>query len=287
VTAATPGTADALHLVATIGSPLALGTALLFYFGWVRANVETDALGYDLSLLDFSTTDYILKSINVLSVPLILLLIVALVLNGLHQRLVMSISRRTGRRVLLLHLGRLLGRSWILWGFLGVALFSSAPPILRGFAIPLSITLALLCAVYGRTLQRQVTGIEPWSSTGKVLIMVLLTLVVFWDTERIARTMGAGYAAQIAAGQQRMIAVTVYSANSLAIDAPGVEETKLNKADSEYSYRYTGLLLLERSGERYFLISEHWDARQEQVIVLHETDRIRMEFARHDAWSAP
>ncbi|MCA1673246.1 MAG: hypothetical protein LC799_13955, partial [Actinobacteria bacterium] len=144
-----------LHLIATIGSPLALGTALLFYFGWVRTKFQTEELGYHLSLLDFSTTDYVLKSINVLSVPLVLLLLVALVLNGLHQRLVVSTSRQAHRRVVLLLLARLLVMSWILWGLLGIALLSLAPPTLRGFAIPLSITLALLCAVYGRTLQRR------------------------------------------------------------------------------------------------------------------------------------
>jgi len=274
------GTANVLHLIATIGSPLALGTALLFYFGWVRTKKQTEELGYHVSILDFSTTDYILKSINVLYVPLVLLLIVALVLNGLHQRLVVPTSRRARRRVVLLHLARLLAMSWILWGLLGIALLSLAPPTLRSFAIPLSITLALLCAVYGRTLQRRFTGIEPWSSTGKVLVIVLLTFAVFWDTERVAKTMGEGYAAQIAADPQQLIAVTVYSAKSLEIDAPGIMETKLNKTDSEYSCRYSGLRLLERSGDRYFLINEHWDAQQGRVIVLRETDSIRMEFAR-------
>jgi len=274
------GTANVLHLIATIGSPLALGTALLFYFGWVRTKKQTEELGYHVSILDFSTTDYILKSINVLYVPLVLLLIVALVLNGLHQRLVVPTSRRARRRVVLLHLARLLAMSWILWGLLGIALLSLAPPNLRGFAIPISITLALLCALYGRALQRRFTGIDPWSPTGKVLVMVLLTFVVFWDTERVARTMGKGYAAQIAADpREELIAVTVYSTTSLVIDAPGIVETKLNKADSEYCCRYSGLRLLERSGDRYFLINERWNAQQGRIIVLRETDSIRMEFA--------
>ena len=267
-----------LHLIATIGSPVALGTALLFYYGWVRTKIQTKRLGYDLSILDFSTTDYILKSINVLSV-LVPLLIVALILNGLHQRLVVPISRRSRRRIALLRLARLLQMSWVLWSFLGIVILSLAPRALKGFAIPLSVTLALLCAVYGRTLQRKFTGIEPWSSTGKVLVIVLLTFAVFWGTERVARTMGEGYAAQIAADPQQQIAVTVFSAKSLEIDAPGVVEIQLNKDDSAYSYRYSGLRLLERSGDRYFLINEHWNAQQGRVIVLRETDNIRMEFS--------
>jgi hypothetical protein len=34
-----------LQLVSAIGSPLALGTALLFYFGWRRSEAQAEALG--------------------------------------------------------------------------------------------------------------------------------------------------------------------------------------------------------------------------------------------------
>jgi len=38
---------------------------------------------------------------------------------------------------------------------------------------------------------------------------------------------------------------------------------------------------MQRSGDRYLLMSEHWDARASRIIVLRETDAIRMEFS-HD-----
>jgi hypothetical protein len=60
------GAASTLRLVATVGSPIAIATGLLFYFGWVRASVQARALGYDTTILDWTIQDYILRSINVL-----------------------------------------------------------------------------------------------------------------------------------------------------------------------------------------------------------------------------
>lgn len=276
--APTRRTLDALHLIATIGSPLALGTVLLFYFGWVRTKTQAEKLGYHLSILDLSTTDYMLKSISALSVPLVPLLLLALALNGVHQRLMVPLSRRSRRREFLLRFAKMLTLSWILWGLVCVGVLLLAPSVIRGFAIPVSITLAVLCASYGRTLRKRVDGADPWSTTGKVLVIALLTFAVFWDVERIARTIGEGYGALIAANPQRLTAVTVYSAKSLWIDAPGVVETRRSDPGSEFSYRYEGLRLLEQSGDRYFLINEQWDEQHGRVIMLRETDSIRLEF---------
>ncbi|MET0168566.1 MAG: hypothetical protein ABW318_26675, partial [Vicinamibacterales bacterium] len=49
----------------SIGSPLALITALMFYFGWVRTQVQARELGYDVAVLQLSTPEYLLKSVNV------------------------------------------------------------------------------------------------------------------------------------------------------------------------------------------------------------------------------
>ena len=42
-----------MRLIATIGSPIAIATGLLFYFGWVRASVQAKQLGYDTAILDW------------------------------------------------------------------------------------------------------------------------------------------------------------------------------------------------------------------------------------------
>jgi hypothetical protein len=273
------GAGNALRLVATIGSPIAIVTALLFYFGWVRASSQAAQLGYDTAILDWSVQDYILRSILVLFIPLMALLALALLLIWVHRRLVLPMveSPRPGRVAAWLPHG--LRASWVLWALVAVVVLRFSTPA-SGVVIPLIVTLALLCAMYGDLLDRRLTGKARTSSAARILILVLLAFSVFWDTERLARGMGEGYAAQITANPRRLLAVTVYSPKKLEIHVPGVEERKLGDPDSAYRYRYDGLRLVQRSGDRFLLMSEQWDARTSRIIVLRDTDAIRMEFSR-------
>ncbi len=83
--------------MATIG-PIAAGTALLFYFGWVRTSVQASELGYDTSIVGFTTQDYILRSINVLAVPVTTLVMLGLLLYLVHRRLLGRSHPRPGGR---------------------------------------------------------------------------------------------------------------------------------------------------------------------------------------------
>jgi hypothetical protein len=270
------GAGSALRLVATIGSPIAIATGLLFYFGWVRATVQARQLGYDTAILDWSVQDYMLRSILVLFLPIMALVALMLLLTWLHQRLVLPMVDSDRLAV---WLPRGLRGSWLLWATVAVVLSLFAAP-LGSVIIPAAVTLALLCTLYGDLLERRLTGRPRTFSAAKVLILVLLALAVFWDVERLASAVGEGYAAQITANPRQLLAVTVYSPKSLDIDVPGVVETKLGNPDSAYRYRYNGLRLVQRSGDRYLLMSEQWDPRMTRIIVLRETDSIRMEFSR-------
>src|SRR5215471_18378930 len=68
-----PSLTDAgpLRILAMIGSPVALATALMFYFGWIRTRAEAQAFGYDTSVTGMSVQDFVMKSITVLYVPLL------------------------------------------------------------------------------------------------------------------------------------------------------------------------------------------------------------------------
>jgi hypothetical protein len=267
---------NALRLVATIGSPIAIASGLLFYFGWVRASVQARQLGYDTAILDWSVQDYILRSILVMFIPLMALAALMLLLIWLHQRLVLPMVD-SGR--LATWLPRGLRGSWLLWASVAVVL-SLFTASLSGIIVSAAITLALLCALYGDLLERRLTGSTRTSSAAKVLILVLLAFAVFWNVERLANIVGEEYAAQITANPRQLLAVTVYSPKSLELHVPGVVETKLGNPDSAYRYRYDGLRLVQRSGNRYLLMSEQWNAQATRIIVLRDTDTIRMEFNR-------
>lgn len=80
---------NVLTIIGTVTSQGLLITALLYYFGWVRAHSFLGYFGVDPSLVGYSTTDYVLRSINVAFPPFIRAAFAALVLFGFH-RLVMA-----------------------------------------------------------------------------------------------------------------------------------------------------------------------------------------------------
>ena len=245
------GLGNALRLVATVGSPIAITTGLLFYFGWVRASVQARQLGYDVAIL-------------------------MLLLIWVDQRLVVP-AADAGR--LASWLPRGLRGSWLLWLPVAVAL-SVVAASLSGIVVSAAVTLALLCALYGDLLERRLTGRTRTSPPAKVLILVLLAFAVFWNVERMAHVVGEEYAAQITANPRQLLAVTIYSPKSLEIHLRGVQETRLGNPESAYRYRYDGLRLVQRSGDRYLLMSEQWDARSARIVVLRDSDSLRLEFTR-------
>lgn len=255
-------------------SPLTVATVLLFYFGWVRTRVEAAALGYDSKILDFSTADYVLRSVNVLSIPLVAVLILSLALYRLHQWLAASLAAGARAR-----LATILLRSWLLWLVACVFLLLFVPPMVP-FAIPGALTLGLLLAVYGDNLRRGAGARGEWTRITTAIVLVLLAFTVIWDTERLARAMGEGYAASIAADPGQLAAVVIYSPKGLELSLPHVTETRIGGPESAYRFRYVGLRLLQRSGDKYILINDGWNRADGRVVVIRDSDDIRLEFRR-------
>lgn len=264
------------RLIVSIGSPLALLTALLFYFGWVRTQVQARELGYDAAILDLSTTDYLLKSVNVLFPVVAAVLLIATAAHALYDRLFPGIAASpTGRR----WLGRLgSGLQWltVISIALGIGLFLL--PATRFAAVPIGLTAAVLFALAGRNLRRRLTGKDPWSKPGHILASLLLALLLFWDTERVARAFGEQYAADIAADPTQLAAIVIYSHDDLHIEAEGVSRDTLGDGSDAYRFRYRGLRLMARASDRYVLINEAWWDGKGRVIVLKDANTIRVEF---------
>ena len=271
MTAPQPPESPLVRLLADVGVVIGAVTAVLYYFGWVRTRFQARALGFDVSALNLTTTDYVLKSLNVLFLPLIALLTAGLVLHQAHRRWVEPRVARLSEPVVL-RAARLLGLAWA--PLVAVAVGLTATP-LNGYAMPLTLTLAVLLAAYGRALRRARTGDDPWPMTVRVIVLVLLGLAVFWTTERVARTMGEAFGRDYASDPGQLPAVVVFSAKDLQLAGPGVTRTGGPDPQAAYQFRYAGLFLLERSGDRYFLITGH----PGRVVILRESDAVRMEFA--------
>jgi hypothetical protein len=65
-----------------------------------------------------------------------------------------------------------------------------------------------------------------------------------------------------------------------------VHEDPLTPADGKYRYRYRGLRLLDRTGQRYFLVNDCWTSAYGVVLILPVEADLRYEFV-HDSRNEP
>ena len=259
---------DVLVILGAVGSPIALGTALLLYFGWVRSQAQAVAFGADVSIFEMSPQDLVLRSIDILFFPIILLLLGGLLLLRIDPWL----RARAGAS------GTVLLWAWVLVP-IGLVLVLVARPI-GNILLPLCVMLAIGGTAYGSRLRRHAAGDHKQARGASVaLIGALLIATLFWQTERLAQLGGDALAEDLQAHlADRLPAVTLLSAGSLRIDATGVVETRLEGSDSAYGYRYEGLYLLQRSGGKYFLLTDGWQDDRGRLLILADTESIRLEF---------
>jgi hypothetical protein len=279
--AASPPPSDlgsVVQLVTAIGSPIALGTALLFYFGWRRSTAEATALGFDVSVLGMSPQDFMLRSVPVLFFPLTLLLLAGLGAVWVHARLLRQLDRDRGR-ARVRRVADVLGWSWLLLLLAGVALLVASPSPGRLW-LPTFVTLGVLGTIYGTTLRRRAMK-DPTRTRLPVVLLVaaLVALLLFWQTERLARVAGLALAEEIGANVRALTAVTLYSPKKLQL-GPDVPETRFTEPDSAYRYRYDGLRMLDHASGKYFLLPDRWTPERPRLIVIHDDSTVRMEFTR-------
>lgn len=260
--------------VLSVVSPLAAGTVLLFYFGWVRTKTEAAALGYDSKILEFTTADYVLRSINVLSVPVVAVLVLALLVLHLHRWLSARLSPAGRRR-----LAHLLLRSWLFWLVAAAFLIVFARPVATP-AMPAILTCAVGAALYGDQLRADAEPDRRWQLPVRVVVVALLVIAVIGDTERLARAMGEGLASDVAADPGQLAAVEIYSAKDLVLTAPNVTARRTGGTDAAYRFHYSGLRLLQRSGDKYLLVNDGWARETGRVFVLRDSADTRLEFRR-------
>ena len=278
----TEGLTRTVDVIAKVGSPVAIITALLLYFGWVRSDVQANALGFDSSLLFHSPQEYVLRSITVLFLPLIALLIAGIALTVAHQRLLQEIAMRRHNGGAIAKIVQALRYAWIASALLGLALVVAIRRV--GVAVfPIILTIGVVATIYGHTLRRELRKdrAQPHPIL-KILMGTLVGVLLFWSTERVAQQTGESLARHIADNVRQLHGVTVYSSRSLHISAPGVIETKLYDEKGLETYRYDGLRLLERSGGKYFLLYDGWSRNQGRVILLTDDAALRIELLPAD-----
>lgn len=266
---------DLIKLVTSIGSPIALISALLFYFGWARSERQAKEFGADASVFAMSTDDYVLRSVDALFLPLVFVLLLLLLAFRLDRWLRGGGTSSPRLR----HASRALRWSGLVLVPLGLAGFGAS--VTAGqLTVRVCWLLAVLLTGYGYLLRRDATGTpQALSRRSLASFAVLVTAMLFWFTEGVASAYGAALARDLQSHlADELNPVVLFSAKDLHLDGSGVEATPLAGAESAYTVRYTGLYLLQRSGDKYFLLTDGWSQDQGRLIVLPDTPGIRVEF---------
>jgi hypothetical protein len=293
-------------VLGSLGALLGLLTAVMYYFGWRRSDVQARAMGLDVSLFGFSSQDYVLRSISSLFLPLLVLLAAGLAalagqrrverllaspaIAGPRRRRRLAAAARwatlggTGLAGLCILFAVAAGASRRPWGVAWVADRLSD----HQYVVPLVQVVATLVAVYAWWLRRRLdaravpVAAPLWQSALAVaLVAGTVALGGFWMLEEYASAVGRGYARELAAGVDRLSRAVVISPTPLGIDAPGVHEERIGAAGSpEVRYRTVGLRLLARSGGKVLLVHDGWTPSSGTVVVLPDGPELAWQFSR-------
>jgi hypothetical protein len=265
---------------------VSLLTALLLYFGWVRAGAQAREMGRDANLFGYTTQDYLLLSIGSLYVQLLWIAVAVLGGIWLDRRVrerVEARARRSGSGPVVRWARR---GTWFFIGLaVAVRLLGGAVPEEEAWVIPFAMALCVLAAAWAAGLRRRVTARDARPAAperpllrGFALVSVV-ALLVFWGTSSVAEAMGRALAYDLEEELGTMPRAVVYSEKPLHIGLPGVRAEELGGPDDPL-HRYDGLRLLTLRGGRYFLLPEQWTVAGSTVLVLPDDDSVRLEYSR-------
>jgi hypothetical protein len=306
-TAPSPGITkqDVYSLLGALGAITTLVAAVMFYFGWRRSDVQSRAMGIDVSLFGYSSQDYVLRSISSLYTPMLVMIGLVLAWLWVHGKVIGWLrserssppaSRRRAREIArwVGVASTTLAVSCVLFS---IAAGSSNPvwpvePIRdaldeRQWVVPCTLVIATLVATYAWWIHQQLTpsvgrGERPlWQRVLPVVLVAgTVTLGTFWMLEEYASAVGRGQARRLLAGLSQLPHAEVTSSTPLGIRAAGVVEERIDTGSDEVRYRTTGLRLLARSGGKVLLLHDGWDLSTGSVIVLPDSPDFAWQFSR-------
>jgi hypothetical protein len=258
-----------------LGQTALLG-ALLLFFGWARTRATYDHFGVDLSQLELSTTDYILRSVNTAYDPLLRLGLLAFAGIALHEYL----ARRSRQAPAIRQAIGIAGL--ILLAIGGSALLLAPWSQLIGRHVPNDPAIAFAWLPVTLASAFALLAYASWTAPSladsrliSILLVGLFVLALFWAVSLFANYDGRKRAEAIEQGLPRATEVVLLSEQSLAIGGHGVVSGTLKAG--KYRHSYAGLRLLVRAGGKYFLVPSHWQHGRDRVFAIPDGSDIRVE----------
>jgi hypothetical protein len=245
-----PGTL-ASGVAVRLASQTAILTAVLFYFGWARVRATYAYFGVDVSVLNFSVSDYVLRSVNTAFPLLFAMGLVTLGALLIHDQLRPSLTNNTALAARLMRILAGTGCGLVAAGF--VLAVAVTGPGGSAFVGPATMLVGLAITAYAVMLRD--LYVERTQSWPFVAVLSLAFLALFWTVGAYANYIGIKVAEQV-------------RASYLSLAGPGVTVSRVVASEAQYRFRYSGLRLLVSSGDQYFLLPEGWRPGTGAVIVI-------------------
>jgi hypothetical protein len=236
---------DALDRIGAAIAIVPILSALLYYIGRTTLSSAYSYFGIHSSMLNLTTTEYVLQGTTVTLVPLGVLLILLLILVRLHPRVegwaatfpIPVIATITGT---------------LLLAFSIVRLFDS---YYTGNLIATTAASGILLVAYAGYLRRRIAirkgepdpwkGSSAWPTRAFAVLAILVAIYfVFFLTGKYAEYVGRQKAQETALGLPSSPEVVLYTSKRLMLRGPGIVKTRVSQTDAAEQYRFSGLRLL-------------------------------------------
>ncbi|MBF6353067.1 hypothetical protein IU449_00635 [Nocardia higoensis] len=280
-----------LPVIGALASQAAFVTAVLYYFGWAYSRAFYGHFGVEAHALGYATADYVLFSVNAMFQPLIATLVTILAVLAV-RRIPAQHAMSSGRP-------RTILRRWvgclIVAGILLVATVAVLIYVPTTLAATLDVVAPLLlmtaaaslgCAHWLRWRYPSILGTKRPPRTVmqiRVLALIAITAIGYlWAVADFAERRGTTEAIrQERASFVDRPAVVVFSVDRLAVEGSGTSRGEITALGEKYRYAYSGLWLLARTDDYYYLLPQQWKAGRDRVVVVSQDDTIRIDIARN------
>ncbi|MGY2093450.1 hypothetical protein ACW9HO_38345 [Nocardia gipuzkoensis] len=271
-------------------APTTLLTAVLFYFGWAHVYWFFNYFGVDSTTLNPSIREYLMRTVDALFVPLILVGLIGMALLWGYAALPESARTRRPPRWATTVIAVLATAALIN----GVSRIYVVTPLNSGLCVaPISIIIGvlvlwLLVVRRRKQLQERTPATAPPPSPAAAVaewavLFALVGINLFWIATDYSVAVGQTRAREWAAQLPTSPHVIVYSEKDLHLSRSDVHMTVCSTdpaTDSAYRFRYDGLVPLTRIGDHYVLVPNTWTPGHGAAIVLpaQSPGAIRFEF---------
>ncbi|PXX57824.1 hypothetical protein DFR70_11654 [Nocardia tenerifensis] len=292
----TPTTPTLPSILAAIASQAAAVTGILYYFGWAYSRAFFGYFGVDVNMLSYSTQDYVLRSLNGAFYPATITLFVVVVLVSVWQLPELhAIRSRRPRRTLRRWVAAISATGSLL---LTVVLLAMLLPFNLGtgtIVLPLLLIVGAALLGYAGVLRRRYPiwlrtvrqrRIRPertaWVHVQSFGLVALIALGYLWAVGAAADRQGHADAQHAEAAHfVDRPSVLIFSKERLAIEGSGATVGEITAPNEKYRFVYSGLWLLARTSDRYFLIPQRWAVARDRVFILRDSDDLRIDIARN------